>query len=409
MNLLNFRNYDRLWRVYGSSVLRYGTPKKVINALRTEFAYRRRVADVRSAPYILLLEPLYYCNLECPLCDRQVFAEARKNDAGKLSLALYDRVLDEIGDYLFQCQIFGQGEPTMNWRLTREIIERTHRRRIYTLLSTNCTLITPQMAEEVVGCGLDYLVCAVDGLNQESYGTYRVGGRVEDALAGMRYAVDAKRRQNSRITIEWQFLVHARNVHEIPEARRRAAELGVFLRLAPLRGMEWDKGLEDYWLPTSREWKSRRYAADEPIYDFPCYFLWRSLVLNSNGKAARCLLYQNAAQYADLKKMSALSAYNHPSVQQARRLFRKDATSHDEAPSPCRSCGFFARQHGEEITDRNTHVRQSLAVPAVEPMSFAPPVAAAIRLAASIDGPSAARSAKSSRPPAADRDRHGAV
>jgi MoaA/NifB/PqqE/SkfB family radical SAM enzyme len=360
MGLLNFRNYDRLWRVYAASVLHYSTPKKMLNALRTEVAYRRRVVDVRSAPYILLLEPLYYCNLECPLCDRQVFANARENDAGKLNLGLYDRLLDEIGDYLFQCQIFGQGEPTMNWRLTREILARTHRRRIYTLLSTNCTLITPEMAEEMVGCGLDYLVCAVDGLAQESYEMYRVGGRVEDALAGMQYVVEAKRRLNSRIEIEWQFLVHAGNVREIPEARRLAAELGVFLRLAPLRGMEWDKGLEDYWLPRSREWKSQRYAAGEPMYDFPCYFLWRSLVLNSNGKAARCLFYQNAAQYADLKDMSALSAYNHPSVQQARRLFRRRDALGEEAPAPCRSCGFFARHHGQEITDRNTHVRQSL-------------------------------------------------
>lgn len=184
MGLLNFRNRDRLWQVYAASVLRYGTPKKIANAVRTELAYRRRVADVRSAPYILLLEPLYYCNLECPLCDRQVFAQARENDAGKLSLELYDRLLDEIGDYLFQCQIFGQDEPTMNWRLTREIIERTHRRRIYTLLGTNCTLITPQMADELVACGLDYIVCAIDGLTQESYETYRVGGRVEEFACG---------------------------------------------------------------------------------------------------------------------------------------------------------------------------------------------------------------------------------
>jgi MoaA/NifB/PqqE/SkfB family radical SAM enzyme len=360
MALLNFRNHHRLWRVYATSVLHYGSAKKVANALRTELAYRRRVVDVRSAPYILLLEPLYYCNLECPLCDRQVFAEARNNDAGKINLDLYDRLLDEIGDYLFQCQIFGQGEATMNWRLTREIVERTHRRRIYTLLSTNCTLITPEMADEMVSCGLDYLVCAVDGITQESYGAYRVGGSVEDALAGMRFVVDAKRRRGSRIQIEWQFLVHKQNMHEVARARELAAELGVFLRFAPLRGMEWDKELEEVWLPSDGEWKGRRYAVGEAMYDFPCYFLWRSLVLNSNGKAARCLFYQNASQYADLNKISALAAYNHPSVQQARRLFRGGAGPREAAPAPCRSCGFFARNHGEKISDRNTHVRRSL-------------------------------------------------
>jgi hypothetical protein len=32
--------------------------------------------------------------------------------------------------------------------------------------------------------------------------------------------------------------------------------------------------------------------------------LWRSLVLNANGKMARCLIYQNVAEYADLNGSS---------------------------------------------------------------------------------------------------------
>ncbi len=34
--LFNYRNYGRLWTVYGRSALRYSTPKKLLNALRTE-------------------------------------------------------------------------------------------------------------------------------------------------------------------------------------------------------------------------------------------------------------------------------------------------------------------------------------------------------------------------------------
>jgi hypothetical protein len=89
------------------------------------------------------------------------------------------------------------------------------------------------------------------------------------------------------------------------------------------------------------------------MMDFPCYFLWRSLVLNSNGKLARCLIYQNVSQYANLNEVSVLSAYNHPSVQHARELFRKpDPTG--PAPSPCAGCSYFARHHGAPVTDRRT-------------------------------------------------------
>jgi len=354
MSLLNYRNYGRLWRVYGRSLFRYGSVRKVANALRTELAYRRLTADVRSSPYILFLEPLYYCNLDCPLCDRQSFPDARKNDAGRLSAELYDKILDEIGDYLFQIQIFGQGEPMLDWDLTKQIIQKAHRRRIFTLVSTNSTLITPRIAEEVVSCGLDHLVCAIDGISQKSYELYRTGGKVAEAMAGMKRVLDQREKQRSKMEIEWQFLVHKHNVHEVPEARKIAADLGVFIRFAPLRGMEWDKNLEKYWLPDKASLAASAKPVGEVMTDFPCYFLWRSLVLNSNGKVARCLIYQNVSQYANLNEQSVLSAYNHPSVQQARKLFRKDEKPDGQAPAPCFGCGYFARHHGKPASDRTT-------------------------------------------------------
>ena len=81
-----------------------------------------------------------------------------------------------------------------------------------------------------------------------------------------------------------------------------------------------------------------------------------SLVLNSNGKVARCLVYQNAAQYADLRKMSVAEAYNHPSVQTARRLFGRKPMTEADAPSPCSDCGYFERHHGHQ-TGRPARLR----------------------------------------------------
>jgi MoaA/NifB/PqqE/SkfB family radical SAM enzyme len=339
------------------------TVRKGINALRTEWAYRRRLVDVRSYPYILFLEPLYYCNLDCPLCDRQVFPDARKGKeaAGKLSLELFDRLLDEAGDYLFQCQLFGQGEPLLDWARSKAIVQKCHQRRIFTLLSTNCTLITPKTADDLVTCGLDHLVCAIDGISQQSYEKYRVGGKVADALAGMRHVVEARKRNRSGIEIEWQFLVHKDNVHEVEEAKKLAAELGVFLRTSPLRGMEFDHSLQQEWLPeaavTVGNAQAGRVDAGKTVYDWPCYFLWRSLVLNSNGKAARCLVYQNVAEYGSLNDHSFHALYNHPSVQRARQLFSKDPVPDGPFPAPCNNCSFYARHHGGPNMDKHASLK----------------------------------------------------
>ena len=342
LNYSNAGQNSRLQSMYFRSVREYSTPRKILNALRTELAYRLRSSYVSSRPYILFLEPLYYCNLDCPLCDRQVFPTPRLKDAGKISLELYDRILDEVGPYLFQCQIFGQGEPLMNWKLTREIVARTHARGIFTMLSTNATLITPEMAEDIVASDLDHLVIAIDGMSQEAYEIYRVGGKVQDALDGLRYVVDARARAGRKsLAIEWQFLTHSRNIHEVEEARALAAKLGVGFRTAPIRGMEWNKALEQEWLVDG----DKPIARGNYVNDFPCYFLWRSLVLNSNGKVARCLIYQNVAQYADLRRMSVMEAFNHPTVQAARKLFRRKQPN-QPAPDPCNGCAYFERHHG---------------------------------------------------------------
>ena len=41
-------------------------------------------------------------------------ARREKAEAGKLPLDLFDQVLEEIGKYLFQVQIFGNGEPLLD-------------------------------------------------------------------------------------------------------------------------------------------------------------------------------------------------------------------------------------------------------------------------------------------------------
>lgn len=126
--------------------------------------------------------------------------------------------------------------------------------------------------------------------------------------------------------------------------------------------MEWDEKLEKLWLNDLPDANRKAAAGIEPRYNWPCYFLWRSLVLNSNGKVARCLLYQNVAQYANLNERSVLDAYNDPSVQRARQLFRRGPVEEGEFPSPCKNCSYYERHHGGEYLGKREAVRASLPV-----------------------------------------------
>lgn len=358
-NPWKYINRGRLWRVYGRSVVRYGTPRKLLNALRTEWAYRRRRVDVRTPPYVLFIEPLYYCNLKCPLCPREQHPEARQSreEAGRLPLELIDQIFDEIGPYLFQCHIFGNGEPMLDWPRTRHVVQAARRKRVFTLLSTNCTTITPSVAEDVVTSGLDYLVCAIDGTSQASYEKYRVGGSFERGFSGMRMLCEAARRLRSPIALEWQYLVNAFTYPEMGRARQLADELGIYLRFSPMGGVGEDAGAKRYWLPEDKRWRPPENAANGAVRDFPCYWLWRGLVINSNGQLGRCPGTSNVAQLGSIRAdgvagdgggllSNVMALYNGPVPQRARQLFRRDRVPAGEFPEPCNSCTIYARHHG---------------------------------------------------------------
>jgi len=359
--LLSFKGWGRLMRVYGRSLITYGTPKKIWNAARTELAYRTRQTAIKTPPYLIFIEPLYYCNLSCPLCQRQSFAGARDEDAGKLPIAIYEKILDEIGDYLFQCHIFGLGEPLLDWPLTRRIIEKAHKKRIFTLVSTNCTLITAKIAREIVSCGLDYLVCAIDGVSQEAYEKYRVGGKVEKCFQGLRLLAEERRRQGSRMTIEWQYLVNRYNAHEMEEARALAREIGVYIRFAPMGGMEWDDQLQQYWLPEKGGYQEARLTAGRTKNPWHCYWLWRGVVVNSNGQLARCPGYQNVAMMGRLEHTKVMDIYDGPQSRRARELFKKGPVAEGPFPSPCNNCSYYVREHGGENLDKAHSANPQLA------------------------------------------------
>src|SRR5205807_10648562 len=135
---------------------------------------------------------------------------------------------------LLQCHSCGNAGPILHWPRPKYIIKAARRKRIFTLVSTNCTAITPKIAEDVVTSGLDYMVCAIDGTSQESYEKYRVGGQFEQAFEGMRMLCAAARRLRSPIALEWQFLVSKYSYPEMDRARELAKELGIFLRFSPL-------------------------------------------------------------------------------------------------------------------------------------------------------------------------------
>ena len=103
----------------------------------------------------------------------------------------WKRALSQIKDSAFVIQFYFQGEPLLNKDLPL-MIREAHDAGLYTIVSTNAQAMTPDLANALVAAGLDRIIISMDGLTQESYSAYRVGGSLDQCKAALRYLREAK-------------------------------------------------------------------------------------------------------------------------------------------------------------------------------------------------------------------------
>ncbi len=257
---------------YASSRL---TLKRRLNYYLSLHEHLNRRIVLRSRPTKLIIEPTNVCNLRCPACftgDGQV-GRVR----GGLSMELYERLLDELGDYLIRIDFCNWGEPLLNKNIEAMVASAT-KRGISTLISTNFSFpFDDARAERLVASGLTILGVSLDGARQETYEKYRVRGDIATVLENCRRVNAAKRRLNSPTpAMGWEFHVFEHNTGDVEEAKAMARELEMELAVEKgwVVGDEWD---------TAGEWGFSLHPV--PI---PCVYLWQYGVVNNDGGVSPC-------------------------------------------------------------------------------------------------------------------------
>jgi 12,18-didecarboxysiroheme deacetylase len=145
------------------------------------------------------------CNLRCVHCY------SRSEDlayGGELTTDEGRSLLEDLAGFGVPVVLFSGGEP-----LTRpdlfELIERAVALRMRAVLSTNGTLITPEVAARLKQFQLSYVGVSLDGLGPVNDRFRGVSGAYERALAGIRNCKAAG------IKVGLRFTITRRNVDEI--------------------------------------------------------------------------------------------------------------------------------------------------------------------------------------------------
>ena len=80
--------------------------------LRSSLSAIEHSDGVMGLPVHVTVEPISFCNLECPVCETG--AGIIKRQQGTMSMDLYARVITEVGKYANIIFLYWMGEPFLN-------------------------------------------------------------------------------------------------------------------------------------------------------------------------------------------------------------------------------------------------------------------------------------------------------
>ena len=255
-----------------------------------------------------------------------------------LEPALNRRIIDELKSTLTYITYYFQGEPYLNKNFT-EMVSYASAQNIYTATSTNAHYLTDENCKQTIESGLDRLIISIDGVQQETYGKYRIGGNVEKVINGTRNIMQWKSKMKSKTPfVIWQFIVFRHNENEIEEIKKLAKEVGVDqlkIKTAQIYNFEDNADL----IPKNEKYS--RYGKSGISYKIKnkllshCWRMWHACVITWDGLIAPCCFDKDASyRLGDIKKLSFKQIWNGKEYSRFRKLILKSRSNIDI----CQNC-----------------------------------------------------------------------
>lgn len=275
------------------------TIRRILNLVKTGSSFLLSALTGKSivwgVPPTMTIEPTNICNLKCPLCTTGSGEMERSN--GKMSLETFDALMNKMGKDIFFLLIYHQGEPYINKHFF-DFIKIAKEKNIYVTTSTNGHYFTDEKIKKTIESGLDSMIVSIDGVTQESFEKYRVGGNLEKVISGTKkLMLEKKKRKSLNPNVTLQFLVMKHNESEIDAVRMLGKEMGVdrvLIKNIEVRSYEEAK----QWLP--QEESFRRYDVTENEFIVKgindkkyCNRPWMSTLINWDGTFVPCCFDKN--------------------------------------------------------------------------------------------------------------------
>ena len=181
--------------------------------------YGIRIPIVPAAPFLIVWNYTYKCNLRCKHCYED--AGSRKYELSTDEAKQTLDVLSGLSGVGLPALSFSGGEPLVREDFF-EIASYAKKRISYISLATNGTLITKDNAKRLKDAGIDYVEISLDGASASTHDWFRgIPGAFERTMKGIKNCVE------EGIDTCIATVIHKQNLADIEKILNLADELGV--------------------------------------------------------------------------------------------------------------------------------------------------------------------------------------
>jgi radical SAM protein with 4Fe4S-binding SPASM domain len=319
------------------------TPRKIVNLIVKEIQYFLGHSRLFYFPNKLTIDIGNVCDLKCPLCPTG--RGDRGASRGFMKIEEFKRVLEEVGSYLTNLELYNWGEPLLNKDLV-DMIQYAKDRNIPVCISTNLNVLDKNMAEALISTNIDKIFISCDGASPETYSKYRIGGNFHRVISNIYQLLEAKKKLNNRYTrIVLLFHVFKHNEHEVEKIKELANDCGMELRVNRMRtdmGKEIFERVEDSierdrdWIPENPKYCAFDLEKKGKKKQMKCNLLWKTAVINWDGAVLPCCaVYGERHAFGNVFEEPFASIWNNEKYRSARQ---EVLNKREKSPTICHTC-----------------------------------------------------------------------
>jgi pyruvate-formate lyase-activating enzyme len=243
---------------------------------RTLWHWSALTASPRYFPEFLWLETTNACNLRCRMCPQ---SRGLGRPAGRMDAALYRSLLEQAAGRAYGVFLFFGGDPLCDPEYAVRVRE-ARERGLRVFVHTNAVGLDAATASALLDAGPSLVSLSLDTADPDRYAEWRRPARFEETLENVQAFLELARRRPAAqrpLTLVQLLDVDGSGPRDRAELTRRLAPaLPDEFRLRPLHDWAGALGGELAAAPAGRG----------PYY--PCWHLWKSLVVGWDGRAFAC-------------------------------------------------------------------------------------------------------------------------